>query len=199
MTSQFSPKVSEILAYSREEAARLASQSVAPEHLLLGLLRMKESPVIDVFILHMDAGDTNATWSRESQWRQLSDAINGSDHNRAKLIIGDTNSRYTREDVITNFINRLSSDFTMGDVWVEFYRDGIYPTTAMGNLTDQTNPTDYSKYEIVDKIIYINPTSGPQLKPLSFCVDSTTYVRPDGKTPLGDHAPVSAKFRFLPR
>ena len=49
MTSQFSPKVSEILAYSREEAARLASRSVAPEHLLLGLLRMKEGPVIDVF------------------------------------------------------------------------------------------------------------------------------------------------------
>ncbi|MBQ2209715.1 MAG: ATP-dependent Clp protease ATP-binding subunit [Prevotella sp.] len=49
MTSQFSPKVSEILAYSREEAARLASRSVAPEHLLLGLLRMKDSPVLSVF------------------------------------------------------------------------------------------------------------------------------------------------------
>ena len=49
MTSQFSPKVSEILAYSREEAARLASQSVAPEHLLLGLLRMKEGPIMNVF------------------------------------------------------------------------------------------------------------------------------------------------------
>ena len=49
MTSQFSPKVSEILAYSREEAARLASQSVAPEHLLLGVLRMKDGPVISVF------------------------------------------------------------------------------------------------------------------------------------------------------
>ncbi len=49
MTSQFSPKVSEVLAYSREEAARLASRSVAPEHLLLGLLRMKDGPVIDVF------------------------------------------------------------------------------------------------------------------------------------------------------
>ena len=49
MTSQFSPKVSEILAYSREEAARLASQSVAPEHLLLGMLRLKEGPVISVF------------------------------------------------------------------------------------------------------------------------------------------------------
>ena len=49
MTSQFSPKVSEILAYSREEAARLASRSVGPEHLLLGLLRMKEGPIIDLF------------------------------------------------------------------------------------------------------------------------------------------------------
>ena len=49
MTSQFSPKVSEILAYSREEAARLASRSVGPEHLLLGLLRMKDGPVVDIF------------------------------------------------------------------------------------------------------------------------------------------------------
>ena len=49
MTSQFSPKVSEILAYSREEAARLASRSVGPEHLLLGLLRMNDGPVINVF------------------------------------------------------------------------------------------------------------------------------------------------------
>ena len=49
MSSQFSPKVSEILAFSREEAARLASRSVGPEHLLLGMMRMKEGPVIDVF------------------------------------------------------------------------------------------------------------------------------------------------------
>jgi ATP-dependent Clp protease ATP-binding subunit ClpC len=49
MSSQFSPRVSEILAYSREEAARLACSSVGPEHLLLGIMRMKEGPVIDVF------------------------------------------------------------------------------------------------------------------------------------------------------
>ena len=49
MTNQFSPKVSEVLAFSREEAARLASRSVEPEHLLLGLLRMKDGPVVDVF------------------------------------------------------------------------------------------------------------------------------------------------------
>ena len=49
MTTQFSPKLSEILAFSREEAARLASRSVGPEHLLLGLLRTKEGPVIELF------------------------------------------------------------------------------------------------------------------------------------------------------
>ena len=49
---------------------------------------------------------------------------------------------------------------------------------------------------------YDNPivvVDGPQLKPLTFAIDSATYVREDGKTPLGDHAPVSAKFRLLPR
>ena len=49
MTSQFSPKVSEILAYSREEALRLSSSSVKPEHLLLGMMRIKDGPVCDVF------------------------------------------------------------------------------------------------------------------------------------------------------
>ena len=49
MTTQFSPKLSEILAFSREEAARLASRSVGPEHLLLGILRTNDGPVIDLF------------------------------------------------------------------------------------------------------------------------------------------------------
>lgn len=50
MTSQFSPKVSQILAFSREEAARLASRSVGPEHLLLGILRDKTGPVHELFL-----------------------------------------------------------------------------------------------------------------------------------------------------
>ena len=49
MTSQFSQKVSEILAYSREEAVRLSCSSVSPEHLLLGMMRMKDGLVCDVF------------------------------------------------------------------------------------------------------------------------------------------------------
>ena len=49
MNSQFTPIVTQILAFSREEASRLASRTVAPEHLLLGLMRMKEGPVADIF------------------------------------------------------------------------------------------------------------------------------------------------------
>jgi ATP-dependent Clp protease ATP-binding subunit ClpC len=49
MTSQFSPKVSQILAFSREEATRLASRSVGPEHLLLGILRERQGVIIDIF------------------------------------------------------------------------------------------------------------------------------------------------------
>lgn len=49
MTSQFSPKVSEILAFSREEAARLASRSVGPEHLLLAIMRERDDTVKSLF------------------------------------------------------------------------------------------------------------------------------------------------------
>ena len=165
-------------------------------------VQLDGGPVIDVFILHMDAGDTNATWSCESQWRQLTDAINATDANRPKLIIGDTNSRWTREDIITNFLNRLSSNLTASDVWVEFYRSGIYPTTVMDNLTDKSDPTNYTNYEIVDKIIYINPTAAntTRLRPLSFRIEQDyTYGTIDGTddtTPLGDHNPVVVQFAY---
>ena len=49
MTSQFSPKVSEILSYSREEATRLASKWVGPEHLLMGILRDRANEVHSLF------------------------------------------------------------------------------------------------------------------------------------------------------
>ncbi len=52
MNNQFSPSVSQILAFSREEAARLESQSVGPEHLLLGILRNKHSAVRELFDIY---------------------------------------------------------------------------------------------------------------------------------------------------
>ena len=46
MARQFSDKVSEILSFSREEATRLASHSVGPEHLLMGILRDRDGIVV---------------------------------------------------------------------------------------------------------------------------------------------------------
>ena len=166
-------------------------------------VQINGGPIIDVFILHMDAGDTNATWSRESQWRQLAGAVNGADASRPKLIIGDTNSRWTRENIKTNFMDLLNTNLTASDVWVELYRNGVYPTVDMENLTDQSDPTNFTNYEIVDKIIYINPTADNTmlLMPQSFRIEQDyTYGNIDGNdnnTPLGDHRPVAATFKYI--
>ena len=55
MINQFSPKVSEVLSFSREEAERLASMSVGPEHLLLAIIREKTGPISIMFSrLHLN-------------------------------------------------------------------------------------------------------------------------------------------------
>ena len=45
MTNSFSQRVSENLSFSREEALRLSSGAIRPEHLVLGMLRDKQSPL----------------------------------------------------------------------------------------------------------------------------------------------------------
>ena len=55
MTTQFTQQVSEILAYGKEEALRLSTPFIGPEHLLLGILRQNGKEVADVFRkLHID-------------------------------------------------------------------------------------------------------------------------------------------------
>ncbi len=48
MDSNFSPKVKEIISYSREEALRLGNDFIGTEHLLLGLLREGEGMAVRV-------------------------------------------------------------------------------------------------------------------------------------------------------
>lgn len=69
MTSQFSPKVSEILAFSREEATRLASRYVGPEHLVLGILREKENPLQNLF-KRMNIDEQNVKFELEKKVRE---------------------------------------------------------------------------------------------------------------------------------
>ena len=47
MNNQFTPKVSDIITYSKEEANRLFSTYIGPEHLLLGLLRDGQGRAVD--------------------------------------------------------------------------------------------------------------------------------------------------------
>ena len=80
MMSQFSPKVSEILAYSREEANRLASRSVGPEHLVLGILREKDS-LLHLLFQRMNINLNDVKNELEDKVRQdvITEAIIGSE------------------------------------------------------------------------------------------------------------------------
>ena len=157
--------------------------------------------IMDVYVLHMDAGD-EAIGSRESQWKQLADAIKNYNTSRPKLIIGDTNSRWTREDIHSNFKN-IITNFTVSDVWVELCRNNTYPNTSMDDLTDASDPTNYANYEVVDKIIYLNPKGENTLRltPESFRIEQDytyDYVQHDGNTNvLGDHKPVVVTFSCM--
>lgn len=49
MKNQFSQKVSEIISHSRDEARRLSCSTIAPEHLLLGIMKDDNSPIYTLF------------------------------------------------------------------------------------------------------------------------------------------------------
>ncbi len=54
MNSQFSQRVSDVLTYSKEEANRLGCSLIAPEHLLLGILRDGSGKAMEV-LMKLDA------------------------------------------------------------------------------------------------------------------------------------------------
>lgn len=58
MDSNFSPKVKEIISYSREEALRLGNDFIGTEHLLLGLIREGDGLAVRVLqTMHVDLFD----------------------------------------------------------------------------------------------------------------------------------------------
>ena len=96
MTSQFSPKVSEILSFSREEATRLASRSVGPEHILMGILRERSGYVVDLFNrLHIDV---------KSVKNELEDKVRETEYgepiNTRELILNDKASNILKLAVL---------------------------------------------------------------------------------------------------
>ena len=156
-----------------------------------------------VYNMHMDAGNSDDERegkdgpdreARLSEWQQLKEDVLAHLDTRPIIIVGDLNSYYCRDQIKAKFIDAIaeSGKGIAKDVWVEQEKNGEYPATtddivcceAEGNMLDG---------EGLDKIIYINPTTGTNIKLLSYNVDQEGYKR-DGKM-LGDHFPLSATFK----
>lgn len=154
---------------------------------------------IDVYILHMNTAEgPDQIALQDRQLTQLANAILANGDGRPKLIIGDTNCRYTRNRVTENLITPLSESYDIKDCWVEKCKGGIAPVYGTTNLiiSDKTDPSQYTNNEIVDKIIYLVPkgcTLQLACTGLEFEVDG--YKKTDG-TLLGDHVPVIATFKI---
>ena len=92
MNNQFSPKISEVLIYSKEEAIRLHNDCVAPEHLLLGLIREGEGKAIQILrLLNLDFKSVKL---RAEQSVQNASA-NGTD-NSAEIILSEKAAKIMR-------------------------------------------------------------------------------------------------------
>ena len=158
---------------------------------------------IVVYDLHMDASnkldelsgqdiyDKRARWA---QWRQLADAVMARLDQRPVIVMGDMNSYYTRDSILSLFINPIEQTgrYTVNDAWVQTARLGHYP--AIGDEPLSTGKHGFEQGETLDKIIYINPVTGPHLILTDYHV-ATDYTWDDGR-PLGDHYPVVARFQF---
>lgn len=155
---------------------------------------------IDVYVLHMNtAENAEQIKVQDNQLTQLADAVKANTNGRPKLIIGDTNCRYTRNKITDNLITPLSGLYTINDVWVEKFRGGNAPdyTPNVDDdivVTDKTSSAAYETGEIVDKIFYLVPKGSNLSITLDDLVfDADNYKKGDG-TLLGDHVPVIATF-----
>ncbi len=140
--------------------------------------------------------------ARLVQWMQLRDVIMRQLDDRPVIILGDTWSYYCRDSVKTHFIDYIQATgrATVADAWVELERKGEYPHMVEGPVTRDPNGHGHVRQgEMLDKILYINPTHGSKLIPLSYSVDSLTFMRSDDPAaPLSDRFPVAVKFRIEP-
>ena len=148
-----------------------------------------EGVVIDVYITHMNTYDGSGNTEGNAyvkavlgQLRQLRDYVltKAAANKRPAIIMGDTNMRYTRHDIKTNFLDVVAAydsnaGYTVSDPWVEFHRNGVYPAwdskslmTQFAFAGDTSNDivcADNQCGEVVDKIWYINvPGAEVQLK-----------------------------------
>lgn len=160
------------------------------------LVTMADGVQFDIIVTHMNSGsDTGHISARESQLKQIAAYINQiRSNNRPIIILGDTNCRYTRDDMFGCFYNLLDADLTYADPWVMYSWAGVYPTLGSASLMvpskDSSSTLTEQTGEVVDKIIYINNPNSPTQIVANDYFNDTAYAG------MADHNPVRATFTY---
>ena len=197
MTSQFSPKVSQILAFSREEAARLASRSVGPEHLLLGILRDSSGPVHDLFV----KSDINFQSIKEELEQKVREedfaqplrthelVLNEKASNILKLAVLEARIQATQMVDEQHLLLAILHDHVNNGAKevLEFnnmnYEDALtYFRQKASSISDGIGIPDKEEDED-DGMLSINGNNSQKARPAG----TTTTQRPAGKTPVLDN------------
>lgn len=147
---------------------------------------------VDVYIMHMDAGsDQGDIDARTSQLKQVAAAIIASKNNNPIIILGDTNCRYTRDNLKADLIDAINADsrFDIHDPWVDFMWDGVYP--EYGTESIMTHTYGEQKGEVVDKVFYINNKESACTLTCNGYLHDDTFTYADGSQ-IADHFPVVA-------
>ncbi|KAJ5669159.1 mannose-binding lectin [Penicillium macrosclerotiorum] len=151
---------------------------------------------IDFYNLHADAGteDDDET-ARNDNLQQVADYIDTWSIGNAVVVMGDTNSRYTRS--ADTGIRVFKSQNSLTDAWVELEQDGVYPT-AGANASVCDNPSLIETCETVDKVLY-RGSDIVTLSAYSFYYDGEQFLNTDSDylgDVLSDHNPVLVNFTW---
>lgn len=147
MTNSFSQRVSENLSFSREEALRLSSGAIRPEHIVLGMLRDKQSPLkallmganidVDKVKLQLEKNiqeDNSAAASSDNGNISLDEHAN----NILKLSILETRLQHSKEVDVEHIILAILHDKMASGAKSVLLENGLTYEKAM-NFLMQTN------------------------------------------------------------
>ncbi|MFJ7999255.1 jacalin-like lectin [Streptomyces sp. NPDC096310] len=138
---------------------------LTPKGFSLARVRLAEGVFVDLYNVHTNADTTDAALAaRRANIVQLSSFIRTSSEGNAVIVMGDTNTRYTRTG---DNIRTLVSENGLTDAWVKLVRGGSAPALGSDALVcDTVAPTQ--SCEVVDKVLY---RSGPLVG-----LDATAYT-----------------------
>ncbi|ADZ21800.1 hypothetical protein BJV85_001137 [Clostridium acetobutylicum] len=167
------------------------SDQLTPKGFMYSQYEFEPGVYVDIYTLHADAGDDEGSYeARRDNIEQLAAYINENSKGNAVIVMGDTNTRYTRQQ--DNIKQALVDACNLKDAWVKLDRNGVYPSTGEP-LMDETNRNS-ANFEVVDKILFRGSKS-LTLDALSYRLEDTKFVDKSGKQ-LSDHYPIIAQFNY---